>query len=658
MVIAEDNVEHQRILAEALGRLGHSVTVTGDGREALAAVAQWRPDLVVADVDMPYLDGLQLCHAMRARPDLCAIPVVLVTAYLAPGDPRLAGAGVTAVVHKPFTVAELTAALSPFLVPPPPPPPAAAVEPPPRDRPELEPAFVEALLRSLDTGVIACDPEGRLLVYNDVLRKMVGDLGESVPLREWPRRFALLHHDGRPLLSHETALSRALAGEHVERSDMLAHDREGRPRWFTVNARPILGAGGKPLGAVAAVHDITAEYRAQQYQTCKAEVLRALATSPDPAAAGAQIVRAVSVALGWAYVRLWLVDPVTGLLRPAATYTTEGERPLPVPAGLARGQGLAGRCWEGGELLWVPDIHAADSPVLPEVLAQTAFRAAGAAPIHGGDGICGVLTFFSYSPQEPEPALAVLLTGIAGTIGGYLEQRRADVLSQHLAAATDEYIALVGHELRTPLTSIASYIDLIAESADSTPLGEVRDLIEVVQRNSARLRGIVDRLLDLASLEAGNVRLNLTDVDLVGLVTDAVDAVADKAAQRRIRIVTDVPESLVIRGDQERLRQVVDNLLDNAIKFSSADSAVAVDLTADGPAAVLTVADRGVGVPSSGAPHVFRRLFRADNARHNGLPGAGLGLALSRVVVELHRGAITLGSNQGAGTTVTVRLPR
>lgn len=522
----------------------------------------------------------------------------------------------------------------------------------------VDPAFVEALLRSLDTGVMACDPAGRLLVYNQMLREMFGDSGEAVPLHEWPRRFSLLHHDGRPLLTHETALSRALAGEHVQHSELLVHDPEGRPRWFTVNARPIRDASDTLLGAVAAVHDVTAEYRAQQYQTCKSEVLRALATSLDPAAAGSQIVRAVGAALGWSYVRLWLVDQMTDLLRPAATYTTAGERPLPVPAGLARGHGLAGRCWERGELIWVPDIRAADSPVLPEVMAQTAFRAAGAVPIRGGDGVCGVLTFFSYCPQEPEPALGVLLTGIAGTIGGYLEQRRANVLTQHLAAATDGYIALVGHELRTPLTSIASYVDLIAESADDTPVGEVRDLLEVVQRNSTRLRGIIERLLDLAALESGNVRLSIADVDFVALVAAAADVAEEKAGQRRIALVTDLPESLVVPGDSGRLRQVVDHLLDNAIKFSPAGSAVAVRLTTDGAAAVLTVSDCGVGVPPSGVPHVFRRLFRADNARHSGLPGAGLGLALSRVVVELHRGAVMLGSDHGTGTTVTVRLPR
>jgi signal transduction histidine kinase len=291
-------------------------------------------------------------------------------------------------------------------------------------------------------------------------------------------------------------------------------------------------------------------------------------------------------------------------------------------------------------------------------MAQTAFRAAGGVPIRGGGGVCGALTFFSYCPQEPEPALAVLLTGIAGTIGGHLEQRRADVLTRHLAAVTDEYIALVGHELRTPLTSIASYVDLIAESADETLVGDVRDLLEVVQRNSARLRAIIERLLDLAALESGNVGLSADDVDLVAVVAAAAGAAAEKAGRRGITIDTALPVSLVVPGDEDRLRQVVDNLLDNAIKFSPAESAVAVGLTADGAAAVLTVSDRGVGVPASGVPHVFRRLFRADNVRHSGVPGAGLGLALSRVVVERHHGAITLGSEPGAGTTVTVRLPR
>jgi PAS domain S-box-containing protein len=648
VVLAEDNLDHQRVIAEVVRRLGHEVTVARDGRSGLAAIIEHRPDLVIADVDMPNLDGVEMCRRMRAHPGLESVPVVLVTAFLLPSDPRLDGAQAVAVVRKPFSITELTSALRPVLDP---------------GRPAIidDPAFVAALLSSLDTGVIACDATGRPVVYNQTMRDLFGgddDGREAVPVDQWADRYVLRHHDGRRLESHELSLVRALAGEEVRHADLMTGDAEGRPRWFACNARPIRDANGVTLGAVAAVHDITIEYLSQQYLDCETEVLKVLARSPDTAAAGGQILRALGSTLGWPYLRLWLVDEVTELLCPAATYIAPGEEPLPAPAGITRGQGLAGLCWERGDLLWVPDIHAEESPVLPEVRTDSRYRGAGGVPVSSGDKVVGVLTFYSHRHQPPEPALAVLLTGIAANIGAYLEQRRAEELTIHLAAATDEYIALVGHELRTPLTSIGSHIDLIAESPDATPIGEIRDMLEVVRRNSGRMRAVVEQLLDLAALDSGHAELNREAVDLGVVVAEIAEEIRPLARQRGVGIDVSLPGHLSVLGDRDRLCEVVGNLLENAVKFSFDDSTVTVSLAAEAAAAVLVVSDTGIGVPGEAHPHLFRRLFRADNARHTGLPGAGLGLALCRVVIERHRGTITVTPHRPAGTTVTVRLPR
>lgn len=647
VLLAEDNQDHQRVIAEVVRRLGHEVTVAHDGRSGLAAIVELRPDLVIADVDMPNLDGVEMCRRMRTHPGLESVPVVLVTALLLPSDPLLAAAGATAVVRKPFSITELTGALRPLL------------EPGPKTIAD-DPAFVAALLDSLDTGVIACDATGRPVIFNQMMRDLFagGEDDAMVPLDQWAERYVLRHHDGRRLRPDELSLTRALAGEHIRHADLMTGDAEGRPRWFAVNAQPIHDAGGVTLGAVAAVHDITTEYLSQQYLDCETEVLKVLARSPDTATAGGQILRALGSTLGWPYLRLWLVDEVTELLCPAATYIAPGEQPLPVPSSIVRGQGLAGLCWQRGDLLWVPDIHARDSPVLPEVRAQSDYRGAGGVPVSSGDKVVGVLTFYSHRHLPPEPALAVLLTGIAANIGAYLEQRRAEELTLHLAAATDEYIALVGHELRTPLTAIGGHIDLIAESPDNTPIGEVRDMLDVVKRNSGRMRAIVEQLLDLAALDSGHADLARDAVDLSGLVAAAAEEVQPVAGQRQVGIVVYLPERLSVLGDRARLSQVVHNLLDNAVKFSFDDSVVTVTLAADGDAAVLVVSDAGIGIPGDAHPHLFRRLFRADNARHTGLPGAGLGLALCRVVIERHRGTITVTPHRPTGTTVTVRLPR
>ncbi len=654
VLIAEDNPDHQRLMGEVVRRLGHDVTLADDGWAALVAANRRRPDLVVADVDMPEMDGLQLCRALREDVLLADVPIVLVTALLLPGDPLLEESGAVAVVRKPFDVQELSAVLARQLDDPP-------GRPAGGDRAAtggegMAPAFVDAMMQCVDVGMAACDTMGRLISFNGFLRDFFGDESAAVPVKEWAQRFDLRHHDGTPLRTGEVPMLRALRGETIEHAGQLAVDRRGRRRWITINARPVRDGGDTIIGAVAAVHDVTAEYRSRVYQTCKSEALRILSESPSAAAAADGVVRLIATSLGWPYVRLWILDQVTDRMRPAATYAAENEPVLPLPTSFARGHGLAGVCWERGEPVWVPDIRAAGSPVLPEVAAACSYRAAGAIPVRSGDRITGVLTFFAYDQQEPEPALVLLLTGIAGSIGAYRERRRADELARNLAAATDEYVALVGHELRTPLTSITSYVQLIAESPGIT--GELRELVEVVDRNSQRLRQLIEQLLDLASIEAGHAVLSIEPVDLAAVVATSVALARSVAAARRIVIDTRVPDSLTLSGDPDRLTQMLHGLLDNAIKFSPDDPTVTVTATGDDETVTLIVTDTGIGLPADEQPQLFRRLYRGENARHRGIPGNGLGLALSRAIVEHHRGTITLAPHQPAGTTVTIRLPR
>jgi PAS domain S-box-containing protein len=655
VVVAEDNAEHRRLIAEVVHRLRHQVVLVSDGKAALAAIAARRPDLVIADVDMPLLDGVQLCRAIRQDPKLAPTRVVLVTAYLPASDPEHATAGATAVVRKPFGVQELSDVVKRCLDDV-----TTTTGEPTEDRRALAPTagFVDALLHSLDVGVAVCDPRGRLLLLNQTLRAFFGDDSATVPISDWPRRFVLRHHDGTPLSVEQLPLARALAGESVEHADMLAYDLQGRPRWLVVNAHAIYDVDGLLTGAVAAVHDVTAEHRAHHYQQCKNDVLEVLARAPEAVTAAAQILRVIGLDLGWPYVRLWLVDPVSDRMLPAAIFTAPDTQPLPIPASFKRGDGLAGLCWQRGEPVWVPDIHAPDSPVLPEIASAAGYRAAGAIPVHSGTEVVGVLTFFSFDRQEPEPALVVLLTGITGHIGAYLDRRRAEDLALQLAASVEEYVALVGHELRTPLTSVATYTELITEAADDTPIGQLRDLLDVVVRNTDRLRALVDRLLDLAALESGHACVEAVPVDLATLVAEAAAAARPAADARRIAVHQDLVPELSVPGDPVRLRQAVDHLLDNAVKYSPEDATVTVSLTGDDDVAELTVSDTGHGVATDEHPHVMRRLYRGSNARHSGIPGSGLGLTLARAIVDLHRGSITVGVQQPSGTTVTVRLPR
>ncbi|BFU45566.1 ATP-binding protein [Krasilnikovia sp. MM14-A1004] len=671
VIVAEDDLDHQRLMTEVVTRLGHEVSVASDGQRGLELVAMRRPDLVLADVDMPHLTGLQMCQAIHADPELKHIPVVIVTALLLPTDPRIAEFGIQGLLRKPFSVRELAEVVETNLALQTPDPAPVPAENSPGDAPAAvdpgvgagradatrDPAFMEALVQSLDTGVLACDTSGRMVLFNHALRQFYGDEGAAVPVQQWPQQFVMRHPDGVPLTAEELPLSRALAGQHVSQAGLQAYDRTGRPAWFTVNARPIRKHDGTLLGAVAAVHDVTSQHWAAQYESCKDAVLRVLAEVPDPDAAARLVLHAVATTLGWPYMRLWLHDPLTDRLRPAAIFTAPGEEPVPVPHRMAYGQGLAGLCWQRGELMWVPDIHAPDSPMLRMVSEGSGYRAAGAVPVTSGNTITGVMTFFSHQRQEPEPALGILLTGVAGHLGAYLEHRRANNLATQLAVSVQEYIALVGHELRTPLTSIGAYTELIATEPDATTIGEVRDLLSVVTRNNDRLLDLIDQLLDLAALESGHAGLDRSGVNLTTVVADAVNTVMPLAEQHHIGIHTQLPTRLIVPGDAHRLHQAISNLLDNAVRYSTDRTDVTVTLNDDNVAAVLTITDTGPGVPTAEYPLLFRTLYRGSNARRTGTPGTGLGLPLTRAIVALHRGTLTVTPSDPHGTTATLRIP-
>lgn len=220
----------------------------------------------------------------------------------------------------------------------------------------------------------------------------------------------------------------------------------------------------------------------------------------------------------------------------------------------------------------------------------------------------------------------------------------------------DEFFALVSHELRTPLTSIIGYLELVRDEEDDLP-PDARRFLGVVDRNANRLLRLVGDLLFVAQVEAGRLSLERTDVTLAAVVTQSAEAARPAAERGRIELGADLADVPALAGDPDRLGQLVDNLLSNALKFTPEGGHVTVALRDDGDAAVIEVADDGVGVPAADQVHLFERFYRSSNAVSAAMPGAGLGLAICRTIAEAHHGTIALRSTEGAGTTVTVRLP-
>jgi signal transduction histidine kinase len=222
--------------------------------------------------------------------------------------------------------------------------------------------------------------------------------------------------------------------------------------------------------------------------------------------------------------------------------------------------------------------------------------------------------------------------------------------------AQNEFVANVAHELRTPLTVIKGTIETLEDGAMDDVKG--RDpLLTSMQRETDRLIRLVNDLLVLTRADAGMLKLELKPLDLGDLVKQRCDHLALLATQRKVTFEIKADKTNCVIGDEDRLAQVLDNLLDNAIRFSPDGAVVIVAIAQQGKDICCSVHDDGPGIPKKHLPFIFERFYRAESSRNRQSGGAGLGLAIARALVQAQGGNISVESLPGQGTSFRFCLP-
>jgi len=220
----------------------------------------------------------------------------------------------------------------------------------------------------------------------------------------------------------------------------------------------------------------------------------------------------------------------------------------------------------------------------------------------------------------------------------------------------EEFLATVSHELRTPLNAVVGWSRLLQSGqldADGT-----RHAIEVIERNAASQRQIIEDLLDVSRIVSGKLRISTQPVDLMLIIHAAIDAVQPAAEAKEIEISTHVAApDVIVRADDERMQQVFWNLLANAVKFTPAGGTVDVFLERNGSLAEISIEDTGPGVPPEFLPRIFERFSQADGSSTRKHGGLGLGLAIVRHLVELHGGTVSAANREAGGAVLSVKLP-
>jgi len=421
---------------------------------------------------------------------------------------------------------------------------------------------------------------------------------------------------------------------------------------------------------VAFCIDITARKRDEERQSLLMETSELLNTSLEYELTLERIAEAAVPRLAdWAAIHMLEDDIVRRLaVRHVDPAKTEMARNRPERYPLQPGgQHIVAHVLASGKpefYAQVPDdllVAAARDPEHLQLLRALGFTSYICVPLIARGRTLGTITLVtSVSGRHYDTTDLLLAEDLASRAAIAIDNARLYRQAQDAVRARDQFLSIASHELKTPLTSLIGYTDLIFRRAgrDSSLSERDQRAIRVISEQAGRLNKLVTALLDLSRIETGQLSIDRGVVELNGLVQRLVHEFVQAQSQDADRIVFQpASEPLVLIGDELRLEQVVQNLLQNAMKYSPGGGTVVMQIERRENCACVSVRDEGIGIPPSALPNLFRRFYRAPNVDAHLINGMGVGLFVVKEIVHLHGGEITVESQENVGSTFTVRLP-
>jgi signal transduction histidine kinase len=312
----------------------------------------------------------------------------------------------------------------------------------------------------------------------------------------------------------------------------------------------------------------------------------------------------------------------------------------------------------------IPDVQNDPSQFVLDIIVRAGFRALLIVPLLGVDRIVGALVVRRRRPGEFPKRIVDLLQTFADQSVLAIQNarlfteideksRQLEVASQHKS----QFLANMSHELRTPLNAILGYTELILDNIYGETPDKMREVLERLHANGKHLLGLINDVLDLSKIEAGQLTLDLGDYSLKDVVHTVVTGVESLAAGKKLSLTTVVPLNLPVgHGDERRLAQVLLNLVGNAIKFTDKGEVAIAATTSDGSFTVA-VRDTGPGISPSDQGKIFEEFQQADNSATKRKGGTGLGLSIARRIIGMHGGRIWVESDVGKGSTFAFTIP-
>ena len=473
--------------------------------------------------------------------------------------------------------------------------------------------------------------DGRWLEVNDAFCELVGYTQEQ--LRELT--IADLTHPDDAKASHERWLRRLGGAPDANRIEKRYVRADGSTVWVAVSSTLVRDDAGEPVYTVAHIEDITERRRAQKaLEEAEERFRRAF----DDAPIGMGL---VDLDGRWLQVNRPLCE-ITGYSESELLGRTFQD--ITHAQDLADDVGQSQRLVDGEISSYTMEKRyvRANGALVWVMLSVSLVRDADGTPLHFVSQIEDI-----GDRRQAQAEMARLLT---------LEREHVERL-RALDTMKDEFVASVSHELRTPLTSIHGYLELLLDDDAGELTEEQRTFLSTVSRNSERLLRLVGELLLVAQVDAGKLELVLDELDFGALVRESVESARPCAEAKGIHLEVSADAVPPLDGDRVRLGQLLDNVVSNALKFTTDGGRVEVSLTHRDGSAVLEVSDTGIGIPAGEQAQVFQRFFRSTAATERAIQGTGLGRSIARAIAASHGGGISFESIEGAGTTFRVDLP-
>jgi len=401
--------------------------------------------------------------------------------------------------------------------------------------------------------------------------------------------------------------------------------------------------------------------------TALGEVSRAVSSTLDVETVLNTIVSRASQLAGAAGCSIYEYDEGAEQFELRATHNYDAEFVEAIRATpLRKGEGLMGRAAEMREPIQIPDITqpGAYESSVRDTLIRFGYRAVLSVPLLREDQIIGSLSFTRKEPGEFPPEVVDVLKTFATQSALAIQNARlfreiADKSAQLEAASRhkSELLANMSHELRTPLNAIIGFSEVLTERMFGELNEKQDEYLKDIHASGQHLLSLINDILDLSKIEAGRMELEADDFDLPSAIDNALILVRERATRRGITLRRTIDEQLgMLRGDERKVKQVLLNLLSNALKFTPEGGGIDVSARLQDGAAEIAVTDTGVGIAPEDQEAVFEE-FRQVGSADKKVEGTGLGLALSRKFIELHGGRIWVKSQAGQGSTFTFTLP-